>query len=250
MEYLKKLIEHILMSGTGSTGKYMTTMKKLIFMSIVLCAATGSFVYAATIQIECWGAGGGGGYEGHPNGGGGGAYSRVNAFIVTGSSYTITIAGDASFNTNICLAKGGASGYNGGSGGQASAGIGDVSYSGGNGGSGGAECGSGGSSAGTGSNGNDGNPGVTTGAVVPGGAAVTGGGKGGDCQYGQFNGQNGGFPGGGGGGASSIASPGGGGGGQVVITYLTNSLPGWTGELLPQMEPILFKHLQVMEHLQ
>ena len=75
----------------------MNAIKKLLFISAILCAASVRFVYAANIQIECWGSGGAGGWvdgEGNFAGGGGGAYSRVNAFATVASgNYAISITG-------------------------------------------------------------------------------------------------------------------------------------------------------------
>lgn len=85
--------------------------------------------------VECWGAGGGG--SAAVGGGGGGAYAAAALTRLTAASYTVTVGtgaanadgGDSSFDT-LVAAKGGLSGTNGGTGGQASASTGDTSYDG------------------------------------------------------------------------------------------------------------------------
>jgi len=109
------------------------------------------------IKIECWGGGGSGGGQTSRTsdgggGGGGGAYSRKNSYAVTpGTAYAYAIGqgggaqvgngqngGDTTFNTNICIAKGGSYGREstgsppaGGAGGQSSECTGDQAYNGG-----------------------------------------------------------------------------------------------------------------------
>lgn len=109
--------------------------------------------------VECWGAGGGG--STNVGGGGGGAYSAKlvsglsgNKSVVVGTSSANANGGDSSFDTNVVLAKGGRSGANGGTGGQAGDGIGDTKYSGGNGALGTGERGGGGGAGSEGSGGN------------------------------------------------------------------------------------------------
>lgn len=226
----------------------MSAIKKLLFISIVLCTASVRSVYAETIQIECWGAGasGGRGWDGSSSfdGGGGGAYSKVNAFVVAPTGYTAVVGvggvapngsssgnngGDSTFNSTSCVAKGGLHPVHDvavGMGGDAALGIGDVKYSGGNGGSGGG--GGGGSSAGTAANGNNGS-GSTGGTAPVGGGDGGNGGTDFDGTVGQAG--NGAAPGGGGGGSWSFnfSSAGSGANGKVVITYLTANLGPCTG---------------------
>lgn len=215
------------------------------------CPAGVSFV-----DVECWGAGGAGGYAGGSgkdmgSGGGGGAYSKKLAIpVVPNTLYTVTVGvggvrvaaadptsgGDSWFSTSgTVLAKGGhsvtvAEGYIAGQGGQASSGIGDTKYSGGNGGTGvsgkNASGGGGGSSAGTGANGNNGTNGAGL-SAQPGGSAPTGGGAGGASGTSDDTtaiAQNGSAPGGGGGGGTYDGNPNSGAGaaGKVSITYTPN----------------------------
>lgn len=207
-----------------------------------------------SLNVECWGAGGAGGgtnnilYGG--GGGGGGAYSRAAAFTVTPAttlSYKVGAGGiginaadgPIGENTNFStvIANGGTGGKNansangpGGAGGTSS-GVG--SFAGGNGLAGATvgivpvlASGGGGSSAGpgpsnTGVNGNNASPTLT---VIAGGAAVTGGGKGGDgltLALGSMV-KSGDSPGGGGGGALALSNSyigGNGGNGQIKINY-------------------------------
>ena len=217
-------------------------------------------VFAVT--VECWGGGGGGcsGYQvfqGPPSfgvgGGGGGAYSKgTNIAVIPGTVYTIVVGGGGRPNvngtnsifastTNIIVAMGGSGAITnnpGASGGQASAGTGNVKYSGGNGGYGSTPCsgGGGGGGAGNAANGGAGGIGSYNGgnSTCTGGAGGTGGSVGGgaggtgwtDGNYTPGGtGNPGTQPGGGGGGASSGTGANYAGGlgaaGKVRLTYTT-----------------------------
>ena len=189
---------------------------------IALPVGTGKFLIPAdfpaggTLQVECIGAGG-------IANSGGGAYSKTNAisgisplqtvYLQVGGSGTDTWFNKTSnaaptSTTNGCLAKAGTpAGTDLASGGQASAGIGDVKYSGGNGGTwtegppdvyggGGGAAGPNGAGASAGAYPNNGGGGANGGST---GSGTTGG-----------NGR-----GGSGGGASGNGSNGGGGGGAI-----------------------------------
>jgi hypothetical protein len=212
-----------------------------------------------SLSIECWGGGGAGGgvhttalvslFGG--GGGGGGAYIRASTFGVTPAavlSYKVGSGGvgangadgpngeNTTFST--VTANGGTGGTNGnltdgvGGAGGTTSGIG--SFFGGNGSTSGLvgvilpvlSSGGGGSSAGpgpsgTGVNGNNANNAL----VTPGGAAVTGGGKGGDgmAVLGGGIGNSGDSPGGGGAGALGLLNAnykgGNGGNGQIKVIY-------------------------------
>lgn len=177
-----------------------------------------------SVQVEAWGSGGlgaNGGANGG-GGGGGGAYSLKNNFPTTpGASYTVQMSsgGDTYFDTpTTCFAQRGFPGSAGspGSGGQSSAGFGDVRFSGGSGAAGtGPNSGGGGSSAGTSANGNS-----ATGSL--GGTAPAGGGSGSNGTAGT-NSPNAGDPGGGSGGTSLSGVPGNPGLGKIVLTYEESS---------------------------
>ncbi len=93
-----------------------------------------------SVSVECWGAGGGG--TTNTAGGGGGAYSKKTVAVTPSSNYAVVVGtsaanangGDTTFASTTVVAKGGLSGGNGRTGGQASAGTGDTKYSGGDGG--------------------------------------------------------------------------------------------------------------------
>lgn len=238
--------------------------------SIVTLTSGSSWTVPAcvtSITVECWGAGGGGGFAGGTDGratggGGGGAYAQVTTMAVTSGQaipYSIGTGGAGIsgtnhggdtwfFSINDVLAKGGSGTANnsltGGSGGQATACIGDIVWSGGDGGSasspdGGCSAGGGGGSgAGSGSNGNNGTNGTNgLGGCLNGGNGGAGGaanGNGGAGGTGASNGTNalatsGAAFGGGGGGAKRANIIGGdkaggnGADGGIRITYTTAS---------------------------
>jgi fibronectin-binding autotransporter adhesin len=221
-----------------------------------------------SIDVECWGAGGGGGGNSTAAngaaGGGGGAYSKRTISVTAGATYTLVVGasgaggadvgsgtggtgGDSYFTTSVgavlVLAKGGSGGTFsgtggiGGAGGAASLGTGTIRYSGGTGstgnGAGNSVGGGGGSAAGYSYNGNNGKATNGDGAWsmgTPGGAARTGGARGGaGGYYSTCNPVNegpaeDGYSGGGGGGGGaentglSSAKGGAGGVGKIVIT--------------------------------
>ncbi|MCR9015113.1 T9SS type A sorting domain-containing protein [Aquiflexum gelatinilyticum] len=207
----------------------------------ITTTGSGEFIVpdgVTSITVEVWGAGGKGGSRtsnGRGGGGGGGAYSQ-SVFTVTprqifnynvGAGSNTTAAGEDTWfgSATTLMAKGGASvpnnNINGGQGGQATAGYGDVRYSGGNGSnasnSGTVFSGGGGSSAS--SLGDGTNSTSNTGASAP-----LGGGDGGNGTVGNgnSNGQDGDAPGGGGGGArrnNQTRNGGNGGNGQIIISY-------------------------------
>lgn len=86
--------------------------------------------------VECWGAGGGG--TNGSGGGGGGAYSRKTVSVTPSTGYAIQVGvsaantdgEDSTFDSTVVVAKGGLSGGNGGTGGQAGDCTGDQAYSG------------------------------------------------------------------------------------------------------------------------
>lgn len=148
-------------------------------------------VTSATIEV--WGSGGGG--TTNTGGGGGGAYSRSVIEVVPAQEYDVVIGavagntdgGDSYFNnTSTVMAKGGLSSSNGGTGGQADDGVGDIKFSGGNGVQGtGIQNGGGG--AGDAGNASGSTPGATNGGsgqpstnspriIASGGGSATGGG--------------------------------------------------------------------------
>lgn len=187
-----------------------------------------------SVDVECWG-GGGGGYAGSDTGGaGGGAYSKKTGIAVTPTTgYTVTVGaggnqglspqagGDSWFSTSgTVLAKGGSaaltSGPSGQPGGDAESGIGDTKFSGGTGGNAaGDNGGAGGGGAGNAANGGNGSG--TTGGT---GGSI-GGGNGGAGGTPGNNGSNGSTLGGGGGTVGIVGSLGGNGArGEVRITYI------------------------------
>ncbi len=175
---------------------------------------------ATALKIELWGSGRQGGQSGTVTGGGGGgggAYSRVNAYDVTGlggRNYDLLISdeSDSTFKetaanggATICKAERGVAGQEGqtsnqgagGAGGTTAGSVGDVKFAGGAGGGGGlgtATGGGGGGGAGStgaggagntnGTAGTAGTPDGVAGAIgatllAPGGLGMTGGGGGG-----------------------------------------------------------------------
>ncbi len=205
-----------------------------------------------SIIVEAWGGGGRGGSktsnDGRGGGGGGGAYSRRILTVGAGNVYYYNVGqgapasqvttpppgGDSWFSVNFdgsspsLLAKGGSSvnnltssgNSNGATGGQASAGVGDVLWNGGNGANGSSSGGGGGgSSAGPSANGNS--AATPTGAIAP-----VDGGNGGDGTNNNAPGGNAPGIGGGGGGArrnGNNQNGGAGGNGQIKITYTLNA---------------------------
>jgi len=178
--------------------------------------------------VECWGAGGAGGYVNANNsggsGGGGGAYSKKTFSNLSPDSYNISFqigapgsssltpspfsnaGGDTWFISNTstgCLAKGGSAGLqnNGASvlGGQAASGFGDITFSGGSSGQGVGGTRSGGGGGGAGSTGAGGNASTT--AITAGIGTTIGGGDGGAGSTTSTIGLSGNPYGGGGGGA-------------------------------------------------
>ncbi len=212
-------------TGSGCSG----TVSSAFAISVSSYSSSGTYTFTVPagiycIQVEAWGGGGRGGNtsgDGAAGGGGGGAYSRSIVTVTPGSSYTVNIGqgssstsagGDTWFSPGtvsnaLALAKGGSSvntSTQGGAGGAASGGVGDVKFDGGNGanayfGTGTDYGGGGGSSAGTDAMGNYTN---TTTQGSTGATAPTGGGSGGNGRYSSDgNGTTGSGPGGGGGGA-------------------------------------------------
>lgn len=216
-------------------------------------SGTGTFTVPAgvtEITVEVWGAGGKGGNTSKTGGnatvaaggGGGGAYSSETITVTSGQviSYTVGAGStgtnpgetsEASLNSTVFVRALGGASVNlnvgaGAAGGQASSGIGTISFNGGNGANGSGEnSGGGGSSAGISQNGNDST--TNTGAIAP-----LGGGDGGNgviaSSNGTYDGGTGGVPGAGGGGSAVRgggtlnATGGSGADGQVVITYESN----------------------------
>ncbi|MCI9844385.1 T9SS sorting signal type C domain-containing protein [Flavobacterium pectinovorum] len=212
-----------------------------------------------SLNVECWGGGGAGGgvhttsvlslFGG--GGGGGGAYSKSATLVVTPATvldYTVgrggvgANGGDGPDGENTffstVVANGGKGGKNGnsanGAGGVGGTSSGIGSFAGGKGLAGGIvgtllpllSSGGGGSSAGPGSGtGVNGNDAFATLLVIEGGAAVTGGGKGGNGMTVGLaaGGNSGNAPGGGGGGALGLLSNnlkgGNGGNGQIKVNY-------------------------------
>ncbi|WP_163401420.1 T9SS sorting signal type C domain-containing protein [Flavobacterium fluviatile] len=212
-----------------------------------------------SLNVECWGGGGAGGGTQTPalislfggGGGGGGAYSRSATFVVTPATtlnYKVGAGGvgingadgpnGENTNFSTVTANGGTGGKNGnsanGAGGAGGTSSGVGSFAGGNGYAGGlvgaivqvlSSGGGGGSAgpgAGSGANGNNATPQLL---YIAGGAAVTGGGKGGDgiTLALASGGNSGNAPGGGGAGALGLVGGnykgGNGGNGQIKITY-------------------------------
>jgi hypothetical protein len=192
--------------------------------------ASGTFTVPTGITsviVECWAGGAGGAPDGAlngGNGGGGGAYSRSTLTVVGGNSYTVTVGaggasnaagGDSWFSTNATiLAKGGTIS----TGGQASAGIGDVKFNGGDGAAGAAAGVGGGGGGGAGDANNGGNASGQTGGT---GGVADGG-----------NGGNGGATSTVGG--SGVQPGGGGGGGGFNVLGTTNGGPGAAGRVTVQ----------------
>ena len=156
----------------GSAAPQLTVVVDTLLADATWTAPAGSVTAPDgtpnAVQIELWGAGGGG--TTGVRAGGGGAYSRSNAVPVTPSTgYAVaglaggaanTNAADATFATTTVVAKGGLSGTNGGTGGAAASGTGDVKFSGGTGaaGTGNTTGGGGAGSAGNGAAGSGGAP--------------------------------------------------------------------------------------------
>lgn len=187
-----------------------------------------------SVEVECWGGGGGTSQPSNNNargGGGGGAYSKSTFSVTPGSNYGYVVGaaggtdgsggGDSYWvNTSTLLAKGGSgcTSDTGGTGGQASSGVGAIKYSGGNGANKVSTTigGGGGSAAGSSGNGN-----AATGAT--GGTGVSEyGGAGGDGSNGTGVGGTGGLYGGGAGGSrrsgSILGAPGA--PGLIRITFI------------------------------
>jgi hypothetical protein len=177
------------------------------------------------ITVEAWGGGGGGaalGINNNKSGGGGGAYAKSLLTLPAGS-YSVTVGAGGSSGTgggissfgNLVIADGGSAGTqnSGGSGGLASASVGQVKYNGGN---GAGAPGGGGSSAGRYAPGNN-----ASGRI--GGAAPDYGGKGGSIPSAanNVNGENGSSPGGGGAGRNGPGNgtSASGASGQVIISW-------------------------------
>jgi len=196
----------------------------------VVYLASGSFTVPTGITqviVECWAGGAGGAPDGSlagGNGGGGGAYSRSTLTVTPGNTYTVTRGAGGASNTAgadswfgsaaTILAKGGTIS----TGGQASAGIGDVKFSGG--------LGATGATAGVGGGGGGG-----AGDAADGGAA--------SGQTGGTGGVNGGGNGGDGGASSTVGSPGvvpggGGGGGGFNLLGTSNGGAGANGKVTVQ----------------
>lgn len=185
-------------------------------------------VGVTTVQVECWGGGatGSNADEGGP-GGGGGAYTRTNAYPVTGgSTYNLRVAAADTSQSSWFDSTSGVFAEGGGSagtstGGRASQGIGDVKFSGGNGGNiaaAGPDGGGGGSSAGPGGAGSDG-------AITAGGSAGSDAGAGGNGGSSGNAGSGGSAPGGGGGGPGQGSNTTGQGArGQVRLTYTVGTV--------------------------
>lgn len=204
------------------------------------------------LKVQVWGAGGKGSgrtTRGGGAGGGGGAYSESTVSVTPSTTYYYSVGNGTSSSNNgrdswfstssnatgaIVLAMGGqALGNNittGGTGGNASSGLGDIRWNGGNGANGASgsngSAGGGGSSAGLLSNGNNG-------SGRTGGTAPNEGGDGGNGGRNEGNaGSSGETPGGGGGGArrgssGSTISGGDGANGRVIISY---DIPGTIGD--------------------
>lgn len=180
------------------------------------------------IQVECWGAGGGGHSAGGATAGGaGGAYvKRINIAVIPGTSYDIVVGTggtpgvsgtDSYFDTGVdTKAKGGISSNTSPLATENNISIGDTRFKGGNGNTGDSkndDGGGGGSSGGTSANGN--NASGSTGGTAP-----TGGGAGGNgATLANSNGVNGSTPGGGGGGKTGSGTAGTGADGKVIINY-------------------------------
>lgn len=90
--------------------------------------------------VECWGAGAGG--TTNVGAGGGGAFARKTVAVTPSTGYAVVVGTsaantngeDSTFDSTTVVAKGGLSGTNGGTAGQASASTGDIKFNGGNGG--------------------------------------------------------------------------------------------------------------------
>lgn len=181
------------------------------------------FFNSGTAVIKLRGPGGNGAALGGGGGGGGGYSEKTVTIVAAGSkSFTVNAGADATFDTNVVVAKKGAngSGSSGGAGGAAASGVGTTKWSGGNGGNSDTTCGGGGGSGadstGDGGNGNDG--------VDPSGGdrgtAALDGGSGGDGGASGVNGNNGVSPGGGGGGGGDLSGTGGTGArGEITIIF-------------------------------
>jgi uncharacterized repeat protein (TIGR01451 family) len=218
----------------------------------LIYSVPGNYIYMVpnnvdSITVECWGAGGSGGnayVSGSTGGictgggGGGGSYSKSLINIGLNTSYDINVGsggtngnsgGNSSFGSNIVQAIGGSAGTNcnyllstgnGGIGGIANLGIGQIRYSGGN----GASPGGGGSSAGCIQNGVNG--GSSIGGLAP-GCGGNGGNSGNSSSNVGFDGS---YPGGGGGGGyintMGNINGGNGGDGLVKLTYLGKYIAG------------------------
>lgn len=208
----------------------------------VVLTATGTWTAPAGVSeivVQAWGGGGGGATNAGNTGlggGGGGAYASSTITVTPGATYNITIGnggvpgsagGNTSFDDSSQLsAQGGGTGTgsNGGTGGLASASIGDIVFSGGNGGDGrsggnpnGRNGGGGGGSAFTSADGENGQDG-TNGSPGTGGNGTGQGGNGGDRNT--TDGEIGQEPGGGGGGAGQNTTSGSGANGQMIISYV------------------------------
>ncbi len=132
------------LSADEVEGLYFSTMPN-IHQKIDTFTSSGTWTApddVTEVTVEVWGAGGGSSIIDSTDamGGGGGAYSRSVINVTPSTQYSITVGtsaadtdgGDSSFGSSTVVAKGGLSGANGGTGGQASSGTGTVKYGGGN----------------------------------------------------------------------------------------------------------------------
>lgn len=206
-----------------------------------------------TVQVEAWGAGGGGaeGQTGFGDtgggGGGGGAYVKSTVAVTPGNNYTIDVGtagtggpgngsagAQSDFNGTTVVAAGGAGavGGAGGAGGTTAASTGTTKRAGGaggngatspsGGGAGGGGGGEGGGFTGTGDAGSNGTSFEQGGPTGGAGGSGGGGGQGGNGGNGHATGAGaaGSAPGGGGGGGGATTGDGGNGAaGRIVLTY-------------------------------
>jgi formylglycine-generating enzyme required for sulfatase activity len=206
------------------------------------------------VTVQCWGAGGGGGFGGlysygatdmGGGGGGGGAYAaKAYAAPLAAGAYSFYVGGGGASSSGTNAQSGGSTIWNylgaqdiiagGGSGGgnvtnYASGGGGLVLAGTGNSGGGGgngyfemfSNCGGGGGGGSGGPSGQGGNGGNGSLSAGSAGTGYGAGGAGGIHSVGH----NGSFPGGGGGGASGAIPGGSGANGEIVITYTQQAVP-------------------------
>lgn len=229
---LGKIYNNIGTGGISSSGTTSNSVTSLITIYDTFNSGSGNWTVPAgvtSVQIELWGAGGGGGQGDDvggsvgATGGGAGAYCKKNALSVTPGdiiSYVVGAGGAGNTDVGVGCAAGTTGGTTTVAGGTYTAG----------GGVGGDSCGDAGNKAGGTASGGDVNTSGGNGAAQSAqngtyGGDSPSGGTGGATVASDVNGNPGNAPGGGGSGGGKRAYGGAGANGRVVFTYSENGDP-------------------------